>query len=181
MCVPAPACKALLAQATALWPNRLKASDGICGDARHQARKSDHNQGNAVDLTHDPAHGVDAHAIAELVKASGDPRVAYVISNQRIWNPSVSPKWRAYNGSNPHIKHVHISIKPDKRNDVSPWPLTAPVEDEVTEAEIEKVAQRVAAILMDPDHLGTMKHHIVGAAAEGSRLARAVKILEAKK
>ena len=50
--------------------------------------------------------------------------------------------------------------------------------DDVTEADIEKVAKRVAELLMDPDHLGPVKHHIAGAADAGSRLARAVRVLE---
>lgn len=158
-CVPAPACKALLAQATALWPKRNKASDGICGDARHQARKSDHNLGNAVDLTHDPKNGCDAHAIAELVKASDDPRVSYIISNQRIWNPKVSPKWRAYSGSNPHIKHVHISIKADKRGDTSPWPLTSQQEDDDVTPE-------------EHDWLGRIHHEVAGGDTKAATLTQ---------
>ena len=53
-------------------------------------------------------------------------------------------------------------------------------DDDVTDGDIEKIAKRVAELLMNPDHLGPVKHHIVGAAAEGARLARAVKILESK-
>lgn len=130
MATPAPACKALLWQAQVLWPNRNRASDGIIGDARHQAKVSDHNEGNAADLTHDPANGCDAHAIADRLKASGDPRIKYVISNGRIWNPSISPNWRTYNGPNPHTKHTHVSIHAHLRDDVSAWALTPPDEPE---------------------------------------------------
>lgn len=120
-CDPAPTCRAALAEATGRWPGRNRASDGICGDARHQASVSDHNLGNAFDLTHDPARGVDAHGLVEGMKQRRDPRVKYIISNRRIWNPSVSPHWRPYNGSNPHEKHAHVSIKAGARGDTSRW------------------------------------------------------------
>lgn len=118
---PAAACLAALREATQLWPNRSRASDGIMGDAKHQARKSDHNDGNAFDLAHDPANGCDAHGLVEALKQRRDGRVKYIISNSRIWNPSVSPDWRPYTGSNPHNKHAHVSLHPGARDDVAPW------------------------------------------------------------
>jgi hypothetical protein len=120
MSSPAPACRQALSDATRRWPNRKKASDGIMGDARHQARKSDHNLGNAVDITHDPASGCDGNLIASL--AIRDSRVKYVIWNHRIYNRSRAAEgWRNYTGSNPHTKHCHISIRSDARNDTRPW------------------------------------------------------------
>lgn len=117
----APACVAALRDANAAWPTRRKASDGIMGDARHQASKSDHNLGNAVDITHDPASGCDAGVIAEL--AIDDPRVTYVIWDRRIYSRARAGEgWRPYSGSNPHTKHVHISVRADARDDDSPWP-----------------------------------------------------------
>lgn len=122
-CPPAPACRAVLVQASARWPKRSVASDGICPSAAHTSANptSDHELGNAVDLTHDPANGVDAHAWAEELRVRVDPRVKYVISNRRIWNPSVSPEWRGYSGLNPHEKHAHVSILATAREDCSPW------------------------------------------------------------
>jgi hypothetical protein len=46
---PATACVRALQDATARWPSRNRASDGIMGDPLHQQRKSDHNDGNAFD------------------------------------------------------------------------------------------------------------------------------------
>lgn len=125
----APACKAALTQATALWPQRLRLSDGILASVAHTKTNptSDHELGNAFDLTHDPAHGVDCHLLAQQVTA--DRRVKYIIWNRCIWNPAVSPRWRAYTGSNPHTKHMHVSIRAACRDDTSPWWKPLPVTD----------------------------------------------------
>jgi hypothetical protein len=125
MASPSPACKKALADATARWPRRNKASDGIMGDARHQARKSDHNLGNAVDITHDPRSGCDGNVIAAL--AIRDSRITYVIFNRKIWSVSRAREgWRKYTGSNPHTSHVHISIRASARNDARAWAWADP-------------------------------------------------------
>lgn len=96
--------------ANAWWPNRKKASDGTWGDKAHQARKSDHNTGDAIDITHDPASGAHGDEIA--ARAMKDPRIKYIIWNHRIWSRDrASEGWRAYKGKNPHTKHVHLSFK----------------------------------------------------------------------
>lgn len=121
------------------WPQRNKASDGTIGDAAHATRDSDHNPWvvedafgvvTALDITHDPAHGVDSQALAEAIVASQDPRVKYVISNRRIANfaalDGAHPwAWRPYNGANPHNKHVHISVRPEKAayDDETSWQI----------------------------------------------------------
>ncbi|HZF49736.1 MAG TPA: peptidoglycan-binding domain-containing protein [Polyangiaceae bacterium] len=116
----APACRQAIKDANLRWPSRNRASDGILGDARHQKRKSDHNLGNAVDITHDPRSGCDGDIIAAF--AIKDPRVTYVIWNRKIYNRSrASEGWRPYRGSNPHTHHCHISIDERSRNDVRPW------------------------------------------------------------
>jgi hypothetical protein len=121
MATPAPTCVAALKEATALYPNRSRLSDGIMGDASHALSTSDHNLGNAFDLTHDPAHGCDAHKMVEELKQKKDSRVKYIISNGRIWNPSISPDWRPYWGINRHTKHAHVSIYTESRNDLRAW------------------------------------------------------------
>ena len=111
-------------------PQRSKASDGTIGDAAHCQRQSDHNpwvrDGNigvvtAMDITDDPTHDCSANNIAESIRERRDARVKYIIWNRRIANSSAigsNPPWawRAYTGTNPHTKHIHISVKSDKPN-----------------------------------------------------------------
>jgi hypothetical protein len=117
-----PAAIAVLRQATALFPKRKKLSDGLLPSAAHQKQSpnSDHNTGLAVDLTHDPENGVDCAQIFEKLKE--DKRVSYLIFNKKIWSRQYAKRGnRPYSGSNPHTKHLHISIDPDMANDTSPW------------------------------------------------------------
>lgn len=130
---------ALKKQIDAAYPGRSKLSDGTIGDDRHRTRESDHNAHisdggmgivTAFDITHDPAQGCDAGAIAALLHASRDPRIKYIIWNRRIANSSpigAAPAWawRAYTGTNPHDKHCHLSVKASKPlyDDDSAWPL----------------------------------------------------------
>ncbi len=118
----APACRRALRDADAAWPTRKRASDGMLGDAAHQLRPSDHNTGLAVDITHDPDSGCDGELVAMMARR--DPRVTYVIWKRRIWNraiDSTAGPGRPYTGSNPHEKHVHISVREAARDDASPW------------------------------------------------------------
>jgi hypothetical protein len=117
--VAQPAAIAVLRQATALRPGRNKASDGLLPSKAHikQNPNSDHNSGFAVDLTHDPSCGIDCGVIFEFFKK--DNRVKYLIFSGRIWSPEKGE--RKYEGSNPHHKHLHISIRETTGNDTSPW------------------------------------------------------------
>ena len=114
-----PAAIAVLRQATALFPKRKKASDGLLPSAAHQVASpdSDHNTGLAADLTHDPVGGVDCKDIYNRLKE--DNRVSYLIFDGRIWSKQKGD--RKYTGANKHVKHLHISIKDECANDTSPW------------------------------------------------------------
>jgi len=117
-----PAAIAVLRQATALFPKRKKLSDGLLPSLAHRkaSPNSDHNTGLAVDLTHDPDNGVDCAIIFEKLKE--DERVSYLIFNKKIWSRQYAKSGnRPYSGSNPHTRHLHISINADKANDTSPW------------------------------------------------------------
>jgi hypothetical protein len=117
-----PAAIAVLRQATALFPKRSKVSDGLLPSAAHikASPNSDHNTGLAVDLTHDPKNGVDCEFIFENLKQ--DNRVDYLIHKGKIWSRERKSEGnRVYSGSNPHNKHLHISIRSAHSNDTSPW------------------------------------------------------------
>jgi hypothetical protein len=114
-----PAAIAMLRQATALAPKRMKASDGLLPSAAHltASPNSDHNTGLAVDLTHDPDSGIDCKDIYKRLKK--DDRVSYLIFNGRIWSKQKGD--RKYTGSNKHEKHLHVSIKNKSSDDIRPW------------------------------------------------------------
>ena len=117
-----PAALAVLRQATALKPKRKKASDGLLPSAAHvtQSPNSDHNTGLAADLTHDPDNGIDCAEIFEKLKE--DKRVSYLIFKGKIWSKQHAKQGnRKYTGSNPHNKHLHISINATDSTDTSPW------------------------------------------------------------
>jgi hypothetical protein len=114
-----PAAIAVLRQATAICPSRMKASDGLLPSAAHihQNPNSDHNSGFAVDLTHDPENGIDCVDIYK--KLQEDKRVKYLIFKGKIW--SAQNGELKYKGVNQHNKHLHISIKETCGEDTSPW------------------------------------------------------------
>lgn len=114
-----PAAIAVLRQATALCPLRVKASDGLLPSAAHQKQNpnSDHNTGYGVDLTHDKLGGIDC---AELfIKLQADKRVKYLIFKGHIWSKEKGTD--NYSGPNQHNHHLHISIKDGCGDDTSPW------------------------------------------------------------
>ena len=115
----APAARAVLKQATSLFPKRNKASDGLLPSKAHlkQSPNSDHNTGFAVDLTHDPVNKIDCKDIYEKLKQ--DKRVKYLIFKGKIW--SAQNGELVYKGINQHNKHLHISIKTTCGEDTSPW------------------------------------------------------------
>ena len=117
-----PAAIAVLRQATALYPSRKKASDGLLPSAAHihQNPNSDHNTGFAVDLTHDKLAGIDCFNLFQELKT--DKRVKYLIFQGKIWSVDRAKEGdREYTGPNKHEKHLHISIKEECGDDTSPW------------------------------------------------------------
>ncbi len=110
-----PTLATLRAEYNSAFPGRSKSHDGWIGDAAHAKTKSDHNpdgQGRvrAVDLTAEGARGAALAEVAiEALKRRGQR--GYVIHDGRIANPSVrAGAWRPYKGSNPHTRHVHVSV-----------------------------------------------------------------------
>jgi hypothetical protein len=128
----------LIDEVDAKYPDRDRSNDGTIGDTSHQARRSDHNPDSegvvrALDITHDPAHGVDTYRLAENLRTGRDPRIKYVISNRKIFgdegyasrNGVSAWTWGAYNGTNPHDMHVHVSVNADDAlaDDTKPWAI----------------------------------------------------------
>lgn len=164
-----PALIKLLGEIDALSPNRSRASDGWVGDAAHAARASDHNADpdgsvDARDFTHDPAHGIDCNLLADQIK--DDPRVSYIIWNRQIWNPSISRTWRPYTGSNPHDKHMHVSVTDAGQNDTSPWLEKV---DDVTKEDLDAIRDMIQN---NADRVAKATEADVR--AEGARTRRAI-------
>lgn len=115
----------LRAQINDEYPDRSKKSDGTIGDVRHRKTQSEHNPDRngvvrALDITHDPAHGVISRQIAEAIVKSRDPRILYIISNGEMVRSysrsgTVPWRWAPYGGSNPHTAHVHFSVVDDPK------------------------------------------------------------------
>jgi len=103
------------------YPDRDRTSDGWIGDARHSARPSDHNPDaagivRAIDIDRDLLGKVKPDLMPDLADQirlcakRGDKRIAYVIFNGKICSRKSLWRWRAYKGSNPHVKHCHVSF-----------------------------------------------------------------------
>lgn len=157
-------------QVDAAAPGRSRRSDGTIGDASHRSRRSDHNPWvppphggvvTALDLTHDPAAGASMHALAETLRTSRDPRIKYVIWNRRIFSSTISPwTWRAFNGSNPHTSHLHLSVNSAAHHfdSTRPWTLPAywqnvtptTTERAIVEALVRGIQESLVAAGHDP-------------------------------
>jgi hypothetical protein len=135
---------ALKAAVDAHWPKRDKRSDGGKASPEHEARSpgasSDHNPwlNNTVRAYDFDTDGIDAAWFAEQLRilgAHGDRRLAggpttddngYVIYNHHITAPDFS-RWVPYDGPNPHVVEVHVSVTRDPAGyeDARPWEFLA--------------------------------------------------------
>ena len=113
----------LLSEINERWPERDKTSDGTIGDAAHAATTSDHNpfivddDGIGVVRARDvDVDGINAAMLAEHLRQlgkKGDDRLigkGYVIFIRRIASEVQDWAWRRYDGTNPHTKHLHVSV-----------------------------------------------------------------------
>lgn len=155
----APALVDLRNETNALWPTRDKTSDGWIGDASHAARPSGHNpdysDGGIVRAIDIDVDGIDVDTFLNAVV--GDARVDYVIYNYRIWRqPGLYPSfpaggWATYTGSNPHTKHIHVSVrKAPYQYQTNAWFTADVLEEEMsaeTERKIDETYRMVAKIL----------------------------------
>ena len=123
-------------------PNRRKDYDGTIGDTSHAARASRHNPNSqhvvcAMDITHDPAHGMDTYALSDFLRTHPHKDLEYVISNKRIASRTSGWTSRKYTGSSPHSGHIHIAVGrgPDSNptvpyDDTNSWGISStPIPD----------------------------------------------------
>jgi hypothetical protein len=84
----------------------------------------------ARDFTHDPPEFdsyVFARWLAARCAAGDEHRVKYIISHGKIASGTGQKHppgiWRPYSGSNPHTRHVHVSVRhgADRFDDTAPW------------------------------------------------------------
>lgn len=194
------------------FPNRHKSSDGTIGDEKHASRSSDHNPWvkdgktgvvTAIDFTHDPEQGIDSEKLAETLRASRDSRIKYIISNRKIANSGATGgaaawAWRTYTGSNPHNKHMHLSVKSDKASydSTKPWnlpfakqpksvpvdpakPAVLPVLDEIGaegDRNVWNVQRRLKAMMYSPGGLDGIWGGMTAGAISGFINDRGLKI-----
>jgi hypothetical protein len=141
----APAIVKLNQEIQAKWPNRDTGSDGVVGDTSHQARPSDHNPdpppNGIVRATDRDIDGWPAKACRDYIlsrcRSGAERRLQYVINDRTIWSASWGWAPKPYTGDNPHLAHIHFSLKHDSSNyDTSPWlpsfpsPVTPPAEED---------------------------------------------------
>lgn len=55
-------------------------------------------------------NGLDLNSIAEQIRTSGHPELAYVIWNKRIASRNTGFKWVEYHGESDHTDHIHASV-----------------------------------------------------------------------
>ncbi len=160
----------LLAAINAIAPNRDKSSDGSIGDTSHSARPSGHNpdeSGSPEDQDSDSIDevrardfdkdlrrpGLTMEMICQHLVAmcrSGEIRwIKYIIFDGHIWSASSGFRTRAYTGSNPHDKHMHVSSKPDtgSENDTTPLRLESLVDMPLDGSDETKIRNIVRAEL----------------------------------
>ena len=104
------------------FPDRGRDSDsGAYSDARHAARKSDHNADvngwvRAIDIDRDLSKGRDVMPdLVDQVRlyAKKHGRLSYIIFDEKIASSILNWKWRKYRGINKHNKHAHFSFRKD--------------------------------------------------------------------
>lgn len=113
----------------------------------------------AQDITHDPGHGCDIHAIARRVVLNPPRDLEYVISNRQVAKKRTGWRWEPYTGPSPHDHHAHFAVGqgPDSEptppyDDTDPWGIYPPSdqEDEMTPEQAKALIEAVSEIR---DHL----------------------------
>jgi hypothetical protein len=159
-----PALTSFRAGILARFPHRGSASDGGVADGAHSATSQHQRDADGtVDAfdcdvnwfgSSDPDGNAAEDRISEAVKRDfeDDPRAQLWIHQREIANSDIGGwRERGYGGSNPHDKHIHFETRQSRERDGRPWamPRTDALIgwDDVTPADIEKIAKRTAEIL----------------------------------
>jgi murein L,D-transpeptidase YcbB/YkuD len=142
---------------------------------------SDHEWGNAADLTHDPANGVDCSVLSrELID---DPRVKYIIFNSQIYRTyKTQLGWAKYTGKNKHKSHMHVSIHSTARDDLRPWPWSpesSTLEPEPTKPAVLRIGSRGPEVKRLQERLIELGYAIKADSIFGNHTAAAVELFQA--
>lgn len=138
-------------------PSRSKASDGWIGDAAH-GTKTDHYPNAfgvvcALDLTDDPANGVDIDALFDFLVVNPPPAAKFFIAKRRIASRKSGFAVRPYHGGTDpsHDHHLHTSVGegPEGQStgpydDTSPWLAHFDTPgDDVTQAQMDTLIKEI--------------------------------------
>lgn len=104
-------------------------NSGCCGDAAHQARKSDHNPdasgyAHAQDIHEKNDH--DMQPFVDFIMANPRlfPQIKYLIYEGHIYYPHNGARRAGkyvYTGPNSHAHHLHVSINADATTYAGTW------------------------------------------------------------
>jgi hypothetical protein len=196
------------------FPNRDKKSDGTIGDLSHQLESaSGHNpditgkaewrdgdklnEVRAWDMDSDlfDKFGYTAEKLVQYLVGLGRTGKylpwRYLIYKRRIWRKATGWVTQTYNGPSPHDEHIHFSgdfsEKADNWNgDLGIATLGIPKEEEVEQADIDKIVRGVVNYMVDVDTTakgvnkqplwsviayGSSEHHQAIEAAKASQAA----------
>lgn len=162
----------LLLEVNTYAPDRSKALDGTIGDAAHAARASRHNPNaygvvTALDITHDPSHGMDAHTLARLLTRNPHPELTYIISDGETASRAGGWKWRTYSGSHPHDQHIHVAVgagtdsnPQPPYDDAASWHVRELLQGDtdMDEATVRKIVREEVDKIYSPDVEAAQKH-----------------------
>lgn len=186
----------LRAELNRIAPGRSKRSSGSVADAAHRAGgTSDHipdeeaaalrgrdadrvNEVHAIDEDKDlRVPGLSMEKVVQFLlarcRSGAEKRLRYIIFSRRIWEASNGWRQRTYKGSNPHAEHAHFSATYDTAGEASmaSWHLADLMEDDVQQADIDKIVDAVADRVLAAFKLAPYGDKLKG---EGSPAGRAM-------